>query len=240
MKRILFLLAILIGLVRCAVAETVEPEFVMWLSQEVVTGPMDVTVTIEVTNPYEQDMPGPLALYWPNGKIIEEFGMPTLKAGESLTWRGTWNVTDEQLDAGKVIFAIRYTVRHEDGSIGTNTQSYYVPIHLPETAPYNVILWLESNPSTGYVWSWEADPSGKLFVREEYVYDWQPENEDDFMPPGTGGRTRITLIGRQPGLTLLTLNYKRHWEEESLYSLYYVVDIDKDLNVTIIESGFDW
>ena len=99
MKKWLLLLFVLSMLgVSAAVAEAiVEPVLRMDLSQTRFTGPQEVAVTIGVTNESGEDMPGPMALYYPNGKMIAEFGTPTLKAGETRTWEGRWTVTEEQL-----------------------------------------------------------------------------------------------------------------------------------------------
>lgn len=130
MKKWLLLLFVLSMLgVSAALAEEDCPiELRMGLSQTRFTEPAEVTVDIVVTNVSDQDMPGPMALYYPNGKMIAEFDTPTLKEGETRTWQGTWNVTKEQIDAGKVVFAIQYTCLMSDGSIGRKMQAYYVPV----------------------------------------------------------------------------------------------------------------
>ena len=102
-KRILILVAlvalIVLGLTGVAMAD--EPvSMKMDLSVTRFSGPAEVKVTISVSNTTDKDMPGPLALYYPNGKMISEFGTPTLAAGRTKTWEGTWTVTEEQIKAG--------------------------------------------------------------------------------------------------------------------------------------------
>ena len=82
------------------------------------SGPETVDVSITVTNVGEGDLPAPVTLYYPSGKKIEEFGSPTLSVGASKTWKGQWTVTQEELDAGKVVFAVRYSVY--DGPLDEN------------------------------------------------------------------------------------------------------------------------
>ena len=130
-KRILVLVTLLcllaVGLFSAAAAE--EPVTMkMDLSATRFSGPAEVKVTISVSNTTDTDMPGPLALYYPNGKMISEFGTPTLAAGQTKTWEGTWTVTEEQIKAGKVLFAVQYSYLAEDGSVARKVESYYCAI----------------------------------------------------------------------------------------------------------------
>ncbi len=117
-----------LGLTSIAMAADEPITLNMELSATRFSGPAEVNVAIRVTNTTDEDMPGPLALYYPSGKIIEEFGTPTLSAGQSLTWEGTWTVTEEQIKAGRVIFAVQYSFLAEDGSIAKKVDPYYVTI----------------------------------------------------------------------------------------------------------------
>lgn len=135
MKKILVLLMLAAMLVlgfTCTSMAAEEPvSLAMELSATRFSGPAEVQVTLTVTNHLAEDMPGPVALYYlegDTGKIIEEFGTPTLKANESRSWTGTWMVTEEQIKAGKVIFAVRYSYLKEDGTVDKKTSSYYLPI----------------------------------------------------------------------------------------------------------------
>lgn len=240
MKRILFFLLLLVGLTSLAAAEEIAPEFRMGLSKTVFIGPEEVTVTITVTNPSGQDMPGPLALYDPNGKIIEEFGTPTLKAGESLTWQGMWNVTGAQLNDGRVIFAVMYTSCAEDGSLGRRTQTYYVPVAWQEKPLQRAEIILKGNPTTGYTWDWQAvSGSGHVDIACEVV----SAKMNDAALVGSPVRFTYVVTGVQPGDVEICFTYARPWEHDpvmALYNLYYDVRVDDDLNVTILGSRFDW
>ena len=120
-KRILVLMALvalmILGLTGVAMAADEPIKLQMELSATRFSGPAEVTVTISVTNVTDEDMPGPLALYYPTGKIITEFGTPTLAAGQTKTWQGAWTVTEEQIKAGRVAFGLQYSYLAEDGSI---------------------------------------------------------------------------------------------------------------------------
>lgn len=236
MKKVMICLLVLLCMLSAALAEEDCPiAFQMELSQTMLDGPQEVDVTVTVTNVSGEDMPGPLALYNPDGRIIEEFDTPTLKAGESQSWQGNWFVTEEQLQMGKVIFAVRYTCQDAAGGLFHKTQPFYTPIWQSD-------IVLKGNQSTGYSWQCVA-ANGEAFVLvvSQYRLDWQPDGEDDIPPPGTAGSYFFALKGVSAGEETITFTYKRIWEEvEPLYTLIYHVRVDEDLNVTILSSSFDW
>ncbi len=131
-KRILILVAlvalIVLTMSSAALAATDPIKLKMELSATRFSGPAEVKVTITVTNVTDEDMPGPLSLHNPNGKMIADFGTPTLAAGQSKTWEGSWMVTEEQIKAGKVMFAVQYPYVAEDGSIAKKVDTYYTSI----------------------------------------------------------------------------------------------------------------
>lgn len=110
------ILALTLGLTAAACAAGEGPKLSMELSSYTFTEPTEITVSIQVTNPDETDMPGPVTLYYPDGTAVEEFGSPTLAAGASKSWSGTWQVTQSQLEEGKVTFQLRYSILDDDGS----------------------------------------------------------------------------------------------------------------------------
>lgn len=242
MKKLLICLLVLLCTIPTVSAEAdVKPVLRMGLSKTRFTGPQDVVVTIIVTNPSEQEPLGPMALYWPDGRMIEEFGTPTLAAGEKRTWEGTWFVTEEQLKQGRVIFAIQYTYLLSDGSIGRKTQPYYVSVTWEKKTSQTAEIVLKGNPTTGFDWHCEADCEGFVDIEREYLVDWQPSFEEDIMPSGTGGHSRFTLQGVASGEVTITFTYRRPWENQTPpYTLVYRVCVDEELNVTILSSSFDW
>ena len=111
-KRLFLALALAIALVLlCASAALADRpiKVSMELSNSKFSGPKTVNVSITVTNVGDGDLPGPVTLYYPNGKKIEEFGSPTLSVGASKRWSGEWTVTKSELEAGKVTFAVKYS-----------------------------------------------------------------------------------------------------------------------------------
>ena len=120
-------LLLMLGLCGTALAANV-PEVSVVLSENRFSGPQEVTVTITVANTGDTDMPGPVALYNPDGKKIDEFGTPILAAGTSKVWKGTWMVTEKQLADGRLSFGLGYTVADDSGVIYQKNQTFYSPI----------------------------------------------------------------------------------------------------------------
>jgi len=123
MKRIwIAILAVLMMVLLCAPALAAEgAEAMLKVSMEISTnefsGPKEISVTIKLTNTSEKDTPGPVTLYYPDGKIIEEFGAEVLAAGQSKSWSGTWNVTQAQLEKQKITFAYVHPAYDGDGGL---------------------------------------------------------------------------------------------------------------------------
>ena len=87
--------------------------------------PETVDVSITVTNVGDGDLPSPVTLYYPSGKKIEDFGSPTLSVGASKRWNGQWTITQDELNAGKVVFAVRYSIY--DGPAGEDGEPTLQP-----------------------------------------------------------------------------------------------------------------
>lgn len=94
------------------------------LSPDTLAEPKEIAVSIKVTNVGETDMPGPVTLYYSNGKQVEEFGSPTLTAGSSKSWSGTWKVTQEQLENGRVTFKLKYSIYNDAGELVNKTVNF--------------------------------------------------------------------------------------------------------------------
>ena len=116
-KRLLLALVLGIALVLlCASAALADDpmKVSMELSTNKFSAPKAITVSITVTNVGDVDMPGPVRLYDPSGKQVEEFGSPTLAVGASKNWSGQWTVTQKELEAGKITFKIKYSVYSDE------------------------------------------------------------------------------------------------------------------------------
>ena len=237
-----WLIALLMACCMCisyAMAEgTAAPVLRMELSQTRFAEPQEITVTITVTNPSGEPM-DPMALYYPNGKMIAEFGTPMLESGETRTWEGTWNVTEEQLDEGKVVFAIQYVGYEQDGSPVTKTQAYYVAVAWETKPSQTVEIVLKGNPSTGYSWDWQG-------ISGDNCVDIQCASEVvDNDPVLVGGPIKYTYVvkGLRPGFVEICFTYARPWEHDpamAIYQLYYDIYVDDELNVSILNTRFNW
>lgn len=132
-------LAALMLICCCAVcsaeSETGPLKISMDMSNNRFTGPGDVTITIKVTNTAETDMPGPVTLYYPDGHMVEEFGNPTLAAGQSNAWTGTWAVTQDELDKGRITFALAWYELNDAGEPDQKAVSFYKTIIYTEAEP---------------------------------------------------------------------------------------------------------
>lgn len=96
----------------------------MDLSEKTFTSPADVDVAIKVTNTGDSELPGAFRLYFPDGTQVEEFGEPVLAAGESKSWRGTWHVTQEQLEEGRLAFRAVYPITGDEGELIEKRKSF--------------------------------------------------------------------------------------------------------------------
>lgn len=128
-----------------ALAATDPLKFSMELSQNKFTTTQSITVSITVSNTGEEDLPGPVTLYYPNGQPVEEFGSPTLAAGASQSWSGNWDVTQKQLEAGKITFKVKYSMYNDDGELTNKTKNYSIPITYTTASAEDAKVQVEIN-----------------------------------------------------------------------------------------------
>ena len=122
------LMLALVCLCAHALADADPLKFSIELSETNFPAPKEITVSIQVTNTGDTDMPGAVTAYYPNGKKIEDFGEPVLKAGQSKSCSFTWEVTQKQLDSGKLVFPFKYPVYNEAGDLLNKTKNMTVLI----------------------------------------------------------------------------------------------------------------
>ena len=92
----------------------------------------EVDITIKIYNSSEADLAGDIILYDPAGSPLETY--KGLKGENSVTYTGKWNVTQEQIDTGKIKYYIKYTVDTENGP-QENTRTVPVTIQTEEAVP---------------------------------------------------------------------------------------------------------
>lgn len=121
--RILFLiLSLFLGLTAIASAEgtSLPIDVQMEASKLRFSAPEEITVVVKVTNISDTTLPGPVSLFYPDRSQVESFGAPVLEPGASHTWTGTWNVTQAQLNEGRISFGLRFPQMDETGTLRNN------------------------------------------------------------------------------------------------------------------------
>lgn len=97
----------------------------MELDPNKLTGPGTVNVTITISNSGDTDLKDPVVLYDPAAQIVSDFGTngaALLKAGESMTWTGTYDVSEGTLENGAVVYFVKYTLYKESGEAVDQSQ----------------------------------------------------------------------------------------------------------------------
>ena len=118
---VLLILAIAFMFQCAGLAEDSDPvSATIQVTPDSLTGPGEVSVSLRVSNPSSEDMIAPVTLYDPAGNVVSSFGdggSYILKSGDSRSWEGKWNVTQEQLDAGTVAYTLKYHLEDASGSL---------------------------------------------------------------------------------------------------------------------------
>ena len=117
---LLLMTALLFGMCTQALAVTDPVEFTIQVTPDSLTAPGDVQVSLRVANTGDRDLTDPVTLYDPAGNVVASFGdggSVMLPAGAFKTWEGTWNVTEDQLDQGKVAYTLKYYLEDESGEL---------------------------------------------------------------------------------------------------------------------------
>lgn len=117
---LLLLALVLAGGVSALAAESDPIEFTIQVSPESLTEPGEVKVSLRAANTGTADMIDPITLYDPAGKLVGSFGdggSYLLAAGAFRTWEGTWNVTQDELDAGEFAYTLQYHLTGDDGEL---------------------------------------------------------------------------------------------------------------------------
>ena len=117
---LLLMTALLFGMCTQALAVTDPVEFTLQVTPDSLTAPGDVQVSLRVANTGDGELTDPLTLYDPAGNVVTSFGdggSVILSAGAFKTWEGTWTVTEDQLDQGKVTYTLKYHLEDENGEL---------------------------------------------------------------------------------------------------------------------------
>ena len=108
------MLVFLLAVSAFALAEA-DPIRVSSLSEpQSVISEQDVSITIKVYNSSQTDMTEQIALYDPNGDLVSTYN--GLQGEQSVTYTGTWHVTQDQIQEGKIKYYIQYNIDSGNGS----------------------------------------------------------------------------------------------------------------------------
>lgn len=127
------LAALLVALAGVAMAEADPIVCSMELNPDKLTGPGTVNVTITISNSGDTDMKDPVVLYDPAAQIVADFGTngaALLKAGESITWTGAYEVSERMLKNGAVVYYVKYTLYKDSGEAVDQSQPIRQKIEL--------------------------------------------------------------------------------------------------------------
>ena len=118
----------------CAFASAdADPIRVSSLSEpQSVISEQDVSITIKIYNSSQTDMLDEITLFNPLGVSVEKYS--GLKGEQSVTYTGSWHVTKEQIEKGKINYYIQYTVDTGSGPQKA-TRTVPVTIQTEDAAP---------------------------------------------------------------------------------------------------------
>ena len=100
-------------------------------------------------------------------------------------------------------------------AVAIGAASFREPWTAPDTdivsgyVPNAVDLYMPSNPTTGYSWTYEIEDPSIVSLRDEYFSQSMGSNL-----AGAGGTHWFHISGDQPGNTSVTFRYLRPWETD--------------------------
>lgn len=135
-KTLLFLAVAMLVLVctmsALALTDASSIGFELNIDPSTLKAPGPVTAKVTITNKGTQDITVPMTLYDADDKIVTSAFdggvLAQLKAGESRSWEGQWNVSQKHLDAGKVSFSLRLNTTDTSGAIAQVSIPAAVPV----------------------------------------------------------------------------------------------------------------
>ena len=107
---------------------------------------------------------------------------------------------------------------------GAEVKAYSDPeqtIEVNANNQFDIVIALESNPSTGYSWEASYDQAQLELVDENY----EPGQNAQQGLIGAGGTEIFRFKALKSGQTQITMSYKRSWETEVLEQKVFTVDV---------------
>lgn len=116
-----------------ATSAAADISFVISAEPSTLTAPGKVQLSARIANIGDADISAPILLLDADNKPVPSFfdggSLYPLKKGEMRTWQTAWNVTQQQLDAGKIAFTLKYDKADATGAVSE--------VSLPVAAPIN-------------------------------------------------------------------------------------------------------
>ena len=186
-----------------AAAEEDPVEFAIQVSPASLTAPGKVNVSLRIANPTDQDMSAPVTLYDPAGQVVASFGdggSYILKSGDSRSWEGEWNVTQAELDAGKVTYTLKYSLTGADGQAAEYSRTAdaaieYAGEHVELTVNRTVSPEVVRNGKSVTV-TYELYNSGNVELKDIRVKENVDKKAQKVASLPAGERTTLTFTSR--------------------------------------------
>ena len=209
-------------------ASEVDP--IVWsmeLDPDKLAGPGTVNVTITISNSGDTDMKDPVVLYDPAAQIVSDFGTNgavLLKAGESATWTGTYDVNDRTLENGAVVYFVKYTLYKDSGEAVDQSQPIRAAISV-QTAETDIEVKRTISPTVAgedqeVVVRYDITNSGTVDLTDVTIQ----ENDDihkekqtiPLLEPGKTAEVRYTVtMGKKDLTSGATITYKSETESKT-------------------------
>lgn len=217
---LLLMTVLLFGVCSQALAVTDPVEFTMQVTPDSLTAPGDVQVSLKVANAGNADMKDPVTLYDPAGNVVASFGdggSVILPAGAFKTWEGTWSVTEDQLDQGKVAYTLKYYLEDENGELVAINSTADAPVKFTgEKAELTVKRTVTPEvvrETHDVTVTYELHNNGNVTlkdirVREDIAKSQKTQTVKELQP---GARTTVTFtsrMGKSDLISKASISYK--------------------------------
>lgn len=221
-------LAAVMLLAGVAVASEVDPIVCsMELDPNKLAGPGTVNVTITISNSGNTDLKDPVVLYDPAAQIVSDFGTNgavLLKAGESATWTGTYDVNDRTLENGAVVYFVKYTLYKDSGEAVDQSQPIRAAISL-QTAETDIDVKRTISPTVAgedqeVVVRYDITNSGTVDLTDVTIEENKNIHKEKqtipLLEPGKTAEVRYTVtMGKEDLTSGATITYKSETESKT-------------------------
>ena len=199
----------------------------------------DVSITIKIYNSSQTDMQGEITLFNPAGISVEKYA--GLKGEQSVTYTGTWRVTREQIEQGKIKYFIKYTV--DTGSGATElTRTIPVTIQAEAAAPQLTATYAVSPVSARegqeVTLSYTLSNTGNVELRS-IVVENEGVSKEKLAQPSLSVGEKVTLtdsftMGKKELVSKPTITYQAADSNKSLT----ISDMARK-TITVAEDGLE-